>query len=134
IAPSVVVTDAAGPMAGVTVTFAVTAGGGSVTGGTPPPDAQGIATVGSGTLAPAPGTNTLRASAGSISINISATAITGPPSAISIASGNNQTWVQGSLLPAAPSVVVTDGQFPVAGAQVVFAVAAGGGSVSGANQ
>jgi len=134
IAPSVVVTNASGPMAGVTVTFTVTAGGGSVTGATTATDAQGIATVGGWTLGPAPGANTLRASAGSISINISATAVTGPPSAISIASGNNQTWVQGSLVPAAPSVVVTDGQFPVAGAHVVFAVAAGGGSVSGANQ
>ena len=129
IAPSVVVTNSSGPMAGVTVTFTVTAGGGSVTGSPTTTDAQGIATVGSWTLGPSPGANTLRATAGSISININATAVTGPPSAISIASGNNQTWVQGSLLPAAPSVVVTDGQFPVPGAHVVFTVAAGGGSV-----
>ena len=134
ISPSVVVTNAAGPMAGVTVTFTVTAGGGSVTGGTTPTDAQGIATVGSWTLGPSPGANTLRATAGSISINITATAVTGPPSALSIQSGNNQTWVQGSLLPASPSVVVTDGQFPVPGAHVLFTVASGGGSVFGANQ
>ena len=100
----------------------------------PTTNAQGIATVGSWTLGPAPGVNTLRATAGSISVNIDANAVTGPPSTISVVAGNNQTWVQGSLLPVAPSVVVTDGQFPVPGAHVVFAVASGGGSVSGAVQ
>jgi len=79
IAPSVVVTNASGPMADVTVTFTVTAGGGTVAGGTTSTDAQGIATVGGWTLGPAPGVNTLRATAGSISINITATAVTGPP-------------------------------------------------------
>lgn len=129
IAPSVVVTNAKGPMNGVAVTFTVTAGGGSVTGGTTTTDAQGVATVGSWTLGPSPGGNTLRATAGNISTNITATAITGPPTTIAIASGNNQTWVQGSQLPTPPTVVVTDGQFPVPGAQVAFAVASGGGSV-----
>ena len=134
IAPSVVVTNAAGPMEGITVSFTVTAGGGTVAGGITATNAQGIATVGSWTLGPAPGLNTLRATAGSISVNINATAITGPPSAISVVAGNNQTWVQGSQVPVAPSVLVTDGQFPVPGAHVVFAVASGGGSVSGAVQ
>ena len=41
-----------GPMADVTVTFTVTAGGGTVTGGTTTTDAQGIATVGGWTLGP----------------------------------------------------------------------------------
>lgn len=132
--PSVVVTNASGPMAGVTVTFTVTAGGGTVTGGSTTTNAQGIATVGSWTLGPAPGLNTLKAAAGSISINLTATAITGPASTLSIVSGNNQTWVQGSQVPVAPSVVVTDGQYPVPGAHVVFAVTSGGGSVSGAVQ
>ena len=36
---------------------------------------------GSWTLGPAPGVNTLKATAGSISVNIDATAVTGPPSA-----------------------------------------------------
>lgn len=134
IAPSVVVTNAKGPMNGVTVTFTVTAGGGSVTGGTTTTDAQGVATVGSWTLGPSPGGNTLRATAGSISANITATAITGPPTTIAIQSGNNQTWVQGSQLPNAPAVVVTDGQFPVPGARVAFAVASGGGTVIGPQQ
>jgi hypothetical protein len=134
IAPSVVVTNALGPMSGVTVTFTVTAGGGTVTGGTTTTNAQGIATVGGWTLGPSPGSNILRASAGSISLNINATAITGPPSAIAIVTGNNQTWVQGSQVPSPPTVVVTDGQFPVPGAHVTFAVASGGGTAIGPSQ
>ena len=97
---------------------------------------RAIATVGSWTLGPAPGANTLRATAGSISINITATAVTGPPSAISIQSGNNQTWVQGSLLPAIPSVR-RDGR-PVPGVAGAHVTVRGGGrrrqSSSGANQ
>ncbi|HEV7387886.1 MAG TPA: hypothetical protein VGN73_04660 [Gemmatimonadaceae bacterium] len=60
--PSVVVSDASGnPMSGVSVTFAVTAGGGSLTGGHAVSDASGIATVGSWTLGQTPGTNTVTA-------------------------------------------------------------------------
>ena len=129
--PSVVVTNAAGPMAGVTVTFIAALGGGTVSGGTATTNAQGLATVGGWVLGPQPGVNRLRATAGNISVNFEATAITGPPSAITIRSGDNQTWVQSSLVPQAPSVTVTDGQFPVPSARVVFAVASGGGTVSG---
>ncbi len=128
--PSVVVTNARGPMSGVTVTFTAAEGGGTVTGSTATTNAQGIATVGGWTLGPTPGPNTLRAAAGNISVNIPATAITGPPATIVVRSGDGQTWVQQSLVPVAPSVTVTDGQFPVPGARVVFAVASGGGSVS----
>ena len=60
--PSVVVHDASGnPMSGVTVNFAVTAGGGSLTGAKAVSDASGIATVGSWTLGQNPGTNTVTA-------------------------------------------------------------------------
>lgn len=62
--PSVKVQDAGGNgIAGVSVTFAVQAGGGSVTGATSATDANGIATVGSWTLGAALGANTLRATA-----------------------------------------------------------------------
>jgi alpha-tubulin suppressor-like RCC1 family protein len=62
IAPSVKVTDAAtNPVSGVAVTFAVASGGGSVTGASQSTDASGIATVGSWTLGPTAGTNTLTA-------------------------------------------------------------------------
>ena len=62
-APSVRVTSSAGTgISGVGVTFGVTGGGGSVTGGTPSTGSDGIATVGSWVLGPAEGANTLTAS------------------------------------------------------------------------
>ncbi len=62
--PSVKVQDSFGNgVAGTTVTFAVQAGGGAVTGASATSDANGIATVGSWTLGAAVGGNTLRASA-----------------------------------------------------------------------
>ena len=63
--PSVLVRDASGaPVAGVTVTFAVTGGGGTVLPVVPvATDASGIATVGSWTLGGTPGANTLSATA-----------------------------------------------------------------------
>lgn len=65
--PSVIVRDDGGsPLAGVTVTFAVTSGGGSLTGSTPVTDAAGIATVTSWTLGSAVGSNTVRASVASL--------------------------------------------------------------------
>ena len=55
-APAVVVKDANGnPVEGVTVTFAVTAGGGTVTGSPSLTDRNGVARVGSWTLGPAGG-------------------------------------------------------------------------------
>src|SRR5205814_6241241 len=66
--PSVIVTDAFGnPVSGVSVTFAPGPGSGSVTGATQMSDASGIATVGSWTLGPTAGQNTLMATAGSLS-------------------------------------------------------------------
>jgi hypothetical protein len=74
--PSVLVKDANGNVKpDVTVTFAVTSGGGSVTGATPTSNASGIATVGSWTLGVA-GPNTLTASApGVSSVTFSALAL-----------------------------------------------------------
>jgi adhesin/invasin len=61
--PSVLVTDANGnPISGVSVTFAVGLGGGSVTGASQTTNASGVATVGSWTLGLA-GQNTLVATA-----------------------------------------------------------------------
>jgi hypothetical protein len=60
VAPAVSVQDANGnPKAGAVVTFAVGSGGGSITGGTPTSNAAGLAAVGSWTLGPSAGTNTL---------------------------------------------------------------------------
>jgi len=62
--PAVRATDAYGnPVAGVQVTFAVTAGGGQVTGSVTNTDGKGIAAVGGWTLGSLPGVNTLSATA-----------------------------------------------------------------------
>ena len=60
--PSVIVTDADNnPVSGVSVTFAVASGGGSITGATRTTNASGVATVGSWTLGASAGANTLTA-------------------------------------------------------------------------
>lgn len=60
--PSVLVKDANGNVkSGVTVTFTVLSGGGTVTGGTATTNAAGIAAVGSWTLGSTPGPNSLSA-------------------------------------------------------------------------
>ncbi|HMG12127.1 MAG TPA: Ig-like domain-containing protein [Gemmatimonadaceae bacterium] len=65
--PSVVVRDENGaPLAGAPVTFAVTSGGGSVTGASATTNASGIATVGSWTIGSASTVNTLTATTGSL--------------------------------------------------------------------
>ena len=85
-APSVKVQDANGnPIAGVAVYFAVTAGGGIVTGATQQSSDGGVATVGSWTLGRTTGSNTLTAFApGLPSVTFSATGITGPTAALSV--------------------------------------------------
>jgi hypothetical protein len=62
VAPAVIVRDGSGKvMAGVTVDFAITAGGGSVSNSTATTNAQGIATSGNWTLGATPGANALQA-------------------------------------------------------------------------
>jgi hypothetical protein len=62
--PAVRVTDQTGaPVSGVPVAFEVTGGGGTATGALQTTGADGIARVGGWTLGPAPGTNTLQATA-----------------------------------------------------------------------
>ena len=66
-APAVRVTNSAGAaVANVAVTFAVTAGGGTLGATTATTNAQGIASAGSWTLGATPGANTVRATVGSL--------------------------------------------------------------------
>ena len=66
--PTVLVTDVSGnPVSGVTVTFAVTGGGGSGTSLTPTTDSNGHATVGSWTLGTTTAPNTMTATAAGLS-------------------------------------------------------------------
>ena len=134
--PSVIVTDAAGnPVSGVSVTFAVASGGGSVTGLVAVTDASGIATVGSWTLGTTAGPNTLTATSGSLTgspVTFTATGIAGPAASIAVNAGDTQTATAGTAVATPPSVIVKDANGnPVSGVSVTFAVASGGGSATG---
>ena len=97
-APSVRVTDAnENPVEGVSVTFAVASGDGTIDPTTPvATDASGIATVNSWTLGDTAGTNTLTASAAGLpDVTFSASATTAPaaPTAVIATAGSAQATV-----------------------------------------
>ncbi len=74
-APSIKVTDANNnPIANLLVTFAVASGGGTITGGSPSTDANGIATATSWRLGNAPGVNTVTAAASGVTTPVTFTA------------------------------------------------------------
>jgi hypothetical protein len=79
--PAVIVSDNLGnPIAGATVTFAVTAGGGTLQGATPVSDAAGVAKVTSWTVGAAAGTNTVTATlTGATPVTFTATATAPSP-------------------------------------------------------
>jgi adhesin/invasin len=136
-APSVKVIDVNGnSVGGATVTFVVASGGGSVSGGTQTTDNSGVATVGGWTLGPTVGPNTLNASVGATpTLTFTATGKAGPPATVTKSLGEGQSATVGALLPTFPTVIVTDANGnAVSDATVVFVVAGGGGSVSGATQ
>src|SRR5439155_15568484 len=115
------------PVSGFTVTFAVTAGGGSLSATSVATNAAGQAqtTLTLGTVA---GTNTARATATGLTgspITFTETGTAGAATQIVLVSGNSQTAVAGSIL--SPFVVsVKDASAnPVAGFTVTFAVPAG---------
>lgn len=80
--PSVIVKDAAGdPVAGVTVTFAVTQGGGSITGASQVTNSVGVATVGGWVMGGTPGAQALAATSGTLAgspVTFTATAVALP--------------------------------------------------------
>ncbi|HEU0300428.1 MAG TPA: leishmanolysin-related zinc metalloendopeptidase, partial [Longimicrobium sp.] len=132
VAPRVLVRDQfQNPVSGVTVQFAATTGGGSVTGATQTTDANGLAVVGSWVMGPAAGINTLVATfPGTVVPAVLFTATAGNAGTISINGGNNQAAMVGTAVPTAPSVLVVDGSGnPMAGQTVTFTVTAGGGSL-----
>lgn len=135
IAPSVVARDVSGnTVAGVTVTFAVTSGGGSISPTTPvTTGANGIAALTSWTLGGSAGTNTLSASATDLAgspVAFTATATAGAASQMTILGGNNLTGPVGTTLATPHEVRITDATGnPVAGVTVTWS-ATGGGSVA----
>ncbi len=133
-APAVRAQDQFGnPVPGAVITFAVSGGGGSLSGPTPLTNAAGIAAVGGWTLGTAAGTNALTATlAGLTPVTFTATGIAGAATQIAQLEGDGQTAIVNTILPTTPAVIVRD-QFnnPTPGVPVLFAAATGGGSVIG---
>ncbi len=119
------------PLEGVAVTFAVTAGGGTVTPTSVPSDANGEART-RWTLGPTAGANVLTASVpGGASARITATGTAGRAAAITVSAGNNQSATAGSAVVTNPAVVERDANNnPVEGAAVLFTPLVGGGQVT----
>ena len=133
--PSVEVRDAFGNLVeGATVTFTVTAGGGSVTGSPATADGSGLAAVGSWVLGPTVGLNTLIATATGVAdtVTFSATSVAGAAAQMLLDSGDAQTDTVGATLGAPYAVLIADvNGNPVSGVTVSWAVTAGGGSIGG---
>src|SRR5207245_8684607 len=99
--PSVQVSDSYGDhVPGVTVTFAATGGGGTVSGGATQTDANGVATGGRWTLGPGTGQNTLTATvagSGSTGTPGSFTATAVPPDAPASVSASRGDGAKGLM-------------------------------------
>jgi hypothetical protein len=146
IAPAVqvVVQDARGntvTSATTSITVAITSATGTtgaVLGGTLTVAAvNGVATFANLTVDRAGTGYTLTATAtsltGATSSAFTVSAVAGVPATVAIQAGDGQTGLVGYELNVRPAVRVTDvGNAPVAGVSVTFAVASGGGSVTGA--
>src|SRR5712664_719427 len=132
-APAVRALDQFGnPVPGAAITFAVSGGGGRVSGPTQLTNAAGIATVGGWTLGTVSGANALTATlAGVTPATFTATGLAGAATQIVQLAGDGQPAIVNTILPTAAAVIVRD-QFnnPVPGVAVVFAPASGGGSVT----
>jgi hypothetical protein len=122
------------PVAGQTVTFAVTQGGGSLNPASVVTGADGAAAT-TWTLGGS-GAQSLSATVGGTnpgSVQFGATAVAGPAATVSVNAGNVQGAMVATAVPVRPSVVIRDaGGLPIPGRTVTFAVAGGGGSVTGA--
>jgi adhesin/invasin len=116
------------------VVFAVTQGGGTLTGATDTTDANGLASVGSWTLGPTVGLNALTATVSGITpVQFLALGTsTGGVTSMTLNAGDGQTALGGSAVAIPPSVLLTDtAGAPIAGVEVTFAIMAGfGGSLA----
>jgi subtilisin family serine protease len=125
------------PVSGVTVSFAVTAGGGGVQGAQATTNTQGTAsatwTVGTTVAAPNTATATVTGLAGS-PINFTATVQAAPASVATLIQGDSQNGVIGQNLPSQVVVEFHDAFGNLAtGQPVIWLVTGGGGSLSGSS-
>ncbi len=133
--PSVRVTDAAGRgVRGLSVTFVVISGDGSVRDPATVTNDSGVARVGGWTLGPAVGTHTLAARFSGlpeVTFVATATAPVGQGSLTPVAASDNQSAGSGATVPNAPAVVVRNAAGALqSGVTVTFAVTSGGGSLA----
>lgn len=127
--PAVLATDGDGlPLPGVQVTFEVTSGGGSLTGGTQTTNAQGIARPTSWTLGLTAGANALLAKATNVpNVSFLATGEVAVPAAMVPRGPAAWPGTVGNFVSASPSIRVTDARGnPVAGVAVAWAASQGG--------
>jgi len=128
--PSVRATRGGRAVSGVSVSFEVADGGGSVTGGDAVTNADGIATVGAWVLGEHPGANALSAKVDSTTLVFSASALAGPPATIVKTAGDDQGGWVGDLVIPAPAVRVEDAYGnPLRSVVVIFSAGSGGGQV-----
>jgi hypothetical protein len=80
-----------------------------------------------------PGQSTITGSVEGKVASATLTVVPGPPTALSIAAGDGQTTVAGGTVATPPAVKVTDAfGNPISGFAITFAVASGGGTITGA--
>jgi hypothetical protein len=129
-----VVDGSGNPVIGATVTWAVTAGGGSPNPASSTTDANGQAAT-TWTLGPTPGTNTLTASVTGVgAVTFTATGVSGAPSRLAILTQPSQTAQVGTPFGRQPVIQVRDGQgndVAQSGVPVTAAIALGAGTLGG---
>jgi hypothetical protein len=120
----------------VTIAIGTNPAGGTLSGTVSAPATAGVATFGDLHIDKAGTGYTLQASGGGLpAVTSAAFDITLPPplGSVVVAAGNGQSGLAGYALNVAPAVLVRDiANAPLAGVSVTFAVASGGGSVTGA--
>jgi hypothetical protein len=129
--PQVRVADVFGnSVTGAVVTFRVTSGGGIITDSIQTTGPDGLATLGSWTLGPFGGVQTVRgAIAGNIGANFQAL---GLPASLALHAGNGQTANTGTLVATPPAVIAFDDAVqPLSGVSVSWQVQTGGGRILG---
>jgi len=134
VAPAVKVTDAGGnPVAGVPVTFSPSDAGGVLPSSAVVTDGSGLATLGSWTLGPHSGPQTLTASSpGLTSVLFHASSFGGPPAMLVMIAQPSATATSGAMLGSQPAVQLQD-HFgnPVPAGSLTITVTVSGGSLSG---
>ena len=136
-APKVQILDASGKgIKGIVVHWKVGTGSGGVANDSSTTDGSGVALSGGWTLGAIAGTQTLTATASGVpTVTFTAQAVAGPATTLIRLGPSTQQATVGTEVPVPPSVRAEDvfGNV-VAGVQVTFSVATGGGTITGETQ